>query len=473
MCQLPRLSAQATNPTLPPVNHNDLFTKPATITKPAATDRAPMVSSMGDFVSAPPVEQQLHLVVGRSVFVNTRHRMTRVYVTSPSILDSYTASPNQLVITAKKAGSSSLIVWDESGESQAFMVNSDVNVTELRDALGKAMPNGNVQVSGQEGKIVLTGTAGTEKEAEAAGKMAGLYSKEVTNAVVVNPSAVKQVTLKVRIVEVDRSKLNTFAFNFINASSKLPAYAGATSATGSTSISAGNLTNSTGIGTTVSISNPLNFLLYSSRLNIGATLQDLQTMNILQILAEPSISAMSGEKGSFLAGGEFPFPIVQGGAGGQTSISVQFKPYGVKLEFTPIVNVDGTIDLKVAPEVSSLDYSNAVTISGYTIPALSTRKAETRVVLRSGQTFAISGLLDKTATDQFGSTPGIASIPIIGQLFKNKNINHTSQELVVIVTPTVIDPVTDTAFPEEPKLPVPMLDYSKFDKSIPETKKKQ
>jgi pilus assembly protein CpaC len=192
---------------------------------------------------------------------------------------------------------------------------------------------------------------------------------------------------------------------------------------------------------------------------------------VLQILSEPSITAMSGEKGSFLAGGEFPFPVVQAGATGATAITIQFRPYGVKLEFTPTVNTDGTVQLKVAPEVSSLDYTNEVQIAGYTIPALSTRRAETQVVLRSGQTFIISGILDKRVTDQFAATPGIANIPILGQLFKSKNVNHSDQELVVIVTPTVVDPLTDTAFPEEPHLPIQNLDVSKFDKITPSANK--
>jgi pilus assembly protein CpaC len=463
LCKLPKLSAQVANPAAQTSAHNDLFTKPP------ATDHAP-VNSSGDFISAPPVEQQLHLVVGRSVFVNTRHRLTRVYVTSPSILDSYTASPNQIVITAKKPGTSNLIVWDEAGESQAFQVTSDVNVAELRDALKQALPNDNVQVAGQEGRVVLTGTIGTDKVSDQAVKMAGLYSKDVTNALVVNPSTVKQVTLKVRIVEVDRSKLNAFAFNFFSAGGNNLAATTTGQSASSLSVSPGGSTG----GKSVSITNPLNFLLYSSRLNIGATLQDLQTLNILQILSEPSITAMSGEKGSFLAGGEFPFPVVQAGAGGATAITIQFRPYGVKLDFTPIVNTDGTVELHVAPEVSSLDYTNEVQIAGYTIPALSTRRAETQVILRSGQTFVISGILDKRVTDQFASTPGIANIPILGQLFKSKSVNHTDQELVVIVTPTIVDPLTDTAFPEEPHLPVPNLDVSKFDKIVPSaTKTKQ
>jgi pilus assembly protein CpaC len=470
MCQLPALSAQVTNPAALPSNHNDLFTKPAAAkpvaTKPSATDHAP-INSAADFSSAPPVEQQLHLIVGRSTFVNTAHRLTRVYVTSPSVLDTYTASPNQIVVTAKKPGTSSLIVWDEAGESQAFMVTSDLNVDVLRNAIKQALPNDNVTVSGSEGRVVLTGTIGTDKVSDQALKMASQYSKDVTNALVVNPATIKQVRLKVRIVEVDRSKLNAFAFNFFNTSGKL--LAGTTTGQVASSLS---VTNTSGTSS-VSVSNPLNFLLYSSRLNIGVTLQDLETLNVLQILSEPEITAMSGEKGSFLAGGEFPFPVVQGGAGGLTSITIQFRPYGVKLEFTPTVNTDGTIQLKVAPEVSSLDFTNAVQISGYTIPALQTRRADTQVVLRSGETFAISGLLDKRATDQFSSTPGIANIPILGALFKSKNVNHSAQELVVIVTPTIVDPLTDTAFPQEPKLPVTMLDSTKFDKIVPEIKGKK
>ena len=314
---------------------------------------------------------------------------------------------------------------------------------------------------------------GTDKVSDAALKMASQYSKDVTDAVVINPATVKQVTLKVRIVEVDRSKLNAFAFNFFNAGGKILAATTTGQAASTLAVTSGSGSGSVAGGNSVAVTNPLNFLLYSSQLNIGATLQDLETLNVLQILSEPTITAMSGEKGSFLAGGEFPFPVVQGGAGGLTSITIQFRPYGVKLDFTPTVNTDGTIQLKVAPEVSSLDYTNSVQISGYTIPALSTRKAETQVVLRSGETFAISGLLDKRATDQFSKTPGIASVPILGELFKSHSVNHSAQELVVIVTPTIVDPLTDTSFPQEPKLPVPMLDSTKFDKNVPELKGKK
>jgi pilus assembly protein CpaC len=380
---------------------------------------------MPNFASTVPAEQATHIVVGRSMFVNTKHRLTRVYITNPAVLDSYTASPNQILITAKQAGVSSLIIWDEAGETQAYLISSDINVERLRESLKQAMPNENLQVQGSEGRIVLTGMVSTDEVSQAAVKLADLYSKDVSDALVTNSATVKQVRLKVRIVEVDRSKLDQFGFNFFSAGGNNLAMTSTTQFPSSLSVSTSGSTSSGGStssagGKSVSITNPLNFLFYSSRLNVGATLQDMETRQVLQILAEPTITTLSGQPANFLAGGEFPFPVVQGGGvGGLTSITIQFRPYGVKLAFTPLVNTDGTIQLKVSPEVSALDYTNAVTISGYTIPAISTRRADTQVVLKSGQTFAISGLPNRTTTDALGSTPGIEKIPILGELCKS------------------------------------------------------
>ena len=196
-------------------------------------------------------------------------------------------------------------------------------------------------------------------------------------------------------------------------------------------------------------------------------------MQVAQILAEPNITTLSGQKANFLAGGEFPFPIIESSAAGTPIVSIVFKSYGVKLEFTPVVNNDGTVELTVAPEVSALDFTNAVSISGYTIPAISTRRAETQVVLKSGQTFAISGLLDKRTTDLYSKTPGAANIPVLGGLFKSKNVNHTDTELLVIVTPTVIDPVSESG-PAAVEIlrAIPMLNTGNFDKDLPAGAKK-
>jgi pilus assembly protein CpaC len=432
----------------------------------AAPNPAPSV--VGSFTHTTTSDQSLHVIVGRSMFVNTAARLRKVYVANSAVLDSYTASPNQIIVTAKTPGISTIILWDENGQSKSYLVSSDVNVEGLQAELDRTIPNEPVKAEGSEGRVVLTGTVSTPAIMASAVKQAELYSKDVANSIVVNEALIKQVRLKVSIVEVDRSKIAQFGFNFFSqgntslisstTTSQFPSSATVTPATASTGA---------GSTTSVSISNPLNFSLFSTKLNVGMTLQDLENRQVLQILAEPTITTLSGEKANFLAGGEFPFPVVQGGAGGLNSVSVQFRPYGVKLEFTPYVNADGTIELKVAPEVSALDYANAAVISGYTIPALSTRRADTQVVLRSGQSFAITGLLDRRTTDLYGKTPGFSSIPILGELFKSKNVNHAVNELVVIVTPTVVDPLTENLAPSVPAVAIPTLEEKKFDNSLP------
>jgi pilus assembly protein CpaC len=428
---------------------------------------------MHNFDSSEPAEESLHVMVGRSIFVDTKHRLTRVYVTDPEVLNSYTSSPNQIVVTALKAGTSTVMVWDESGESQAYVVSADMNVATLQNAINKGFPADAIEVHGDEGRALLTGYVGTAADEAGVVKLATQYTKDVSDSLVINSSRVKQVRLKVRIVEVDRSKLAQFGFNFFS-------NAGNSVGQSTTGAFPSSLTVSpsttTGGADTVTVSNPLNFLFYSSKFNVGATLQDLANMNILQILAEPTITTMSGIKASFLAGGEFPFPVVQGGSGTSTaSVTIEFRPYGVKLDFTPRVNPDGTIDLKVSPEVSALDYANAVSIAGYTIPAISSRKADTQMVLQSGQSFAISGLLDQRTTDTLGRTPGISSIPILGELFKSKSVNHSIDELIVIVTPTLVDPLSEPVGnePDQPKIVVPMLKPQKFDKELPKAELKQ
>jgi pilus assembly protein CpaC len=191
----------------------------------------------------------------------------------------------------------------------------------------------------------------------------------------------------------------------------------------------------------------------------------LESKNILQILSEPNLTTMSGVPARFLSGGEFPFPVAQG-TGSSVAISVQFRPYGVKVDFTPTVNQDGSIHLKIAPEVSTLDYTNEVTISGFTIPALSTRRTETEVELKDGESYAISGLLDRRATDSLSQTPGIQKVPILGELFKSKNLNHSTTELIIVVTASVVDPINSPGSTDSPKMPIPSLNIPKFDKGL-------
>ncbi|MGD0797221.1 MAG: pilus assembly protein N-terminal domain-containing protein [Acidobacteriaceae bacterium] len=410
--------------------------------------------------------QAIHVTVGHSFFLDTKARLRKVYIADPAVLDSITLSPNEIIVTAMTPGITSLILLDEDGHAQSYVVSSDIDVEGLRAAMSQAMRGDAVSVLGRVGRIVLSGKVTSSADSDAAFKLASLYSKDVANALTVTPVHPKQVRLQVRILEVDRSKALELGINLFNPGGNTSFLAGAT--TGQFPSAATLTPSSTGGIGTLTTTNALNFMFYSAKLNLGETLQDLQSKQVLQILAEPTITTISGQTANFLSGGQFPFPVVQPGSGaGSTSVvTIQFREYGVKVEFTPVVNEDGTIRMKVAPEVSALDYTNSVTIGGSTIPALSTRKAETEVELRSNQSFAISGLLDQRTTDIMSKTPGAASIPIIGNLFKSKNANHSTTELIVVVTPTVVDPLSDTTEPKQPDLPIPTLDTHAFDKSL-------
>jgi pilus assembly protein CpaC len=432
----------------------------------SVADAATLPGSFSSISRGVTTGKTLHVTLGHSIFIDTKSRLRRVYVADPTIVSSVTLSPTQIIVTAMSPGISSLTLLDEAGQAQSYLVSSDLDIDGLRTAMSESMRSDAVKVDGSAGRVTLSGIVGSQAAADAAAKLAGMYSKEVANALVVVPSHPKQVRLEVRILEVDRSKLLQLGINLFNPGGNTNYLATSTSAQfpSAATLSQG----AAGTIGTLAATNPLSFLLYSAKLNLGATIQDLQTKQVLQILAEPNITTISGEKASFLSGGEFPFPVVQpgSGAGSAPVVSITFRPFGVKVDFTPIVNEDGTIRLKVAPEVSALDYSNAVSISGITVPALSTRRAETEVELRSNQSFAISGLLDQRTTDIMSKNPGAASIPILGNLFKSKNANHSTTELIVVVTPTVVDPLLEPTEPDQPTMPIPTLNSGPFDKSL-------
>jgi len=396
----------------------------------------------------------LHLTVGHSVVLTSAAPLRRVYVGNPAVLQTFTSGSAEIVLTAKTAGVSSMVLWDEAGGHRLYTVSADIDPDALRASLAEAFPNSSVHAETGEGKVFLTGSVATDAASDAAFKMASLYAKEVVNSLQVVPVHGKQVQLKLRIVEIDRTKLQQFGINFFTGGRT--AAATSTQQFGSTA---------TGAGSSLTVSDPLNIFLYNSKLNVGVTVQDLEQKQILQVLAEPTLTTISGLPARFLSGGEFPFPVVQGGVGSAATISIQFRPYGVKVEFTPTVNPDGSIRLKLSPEVSTLDYSNSVTISGFTVPALSTRRAETEVEIQDGQSFMVSGLLDHRTTEIMSKVPGIGDVPILGQLFRSKNFNHSVVELVIIVTATVVDPLAAPLqpVPGEPKFVVPNLDTDTFD----------
>jgi pilus assembly protein CpaC len=207
--------------------------------------------------------------------------------------------------------------------------------------------------------------------------------------------------------------------------------------------------------------------LFRPDIHFGAVIEALQTKNLLQILAEPNLIAVNGKKASFLAGGQFPFPIVQPGQG-FTAVTISFKEFGVKLDFTPVIMPNGNIHLLVAPEVSTLDFANALTISGFTVPALSTRKAETEFELQDGQSFVIAGLIDNRVTDIWNKVPGLGDIPILGNFFKSKSVQKSNSELMVLCTVHRISPSATP--PPGPTNPQPFINNDKFDGKKPSGK---
>ena len=397
----------------------------------------------------------LHVTVGRSVVLTSAVPLRRVYVGNPAVLQTYTSDTTEVVLTAKTPGVSSMVLWDEAGGHRLYTVSADLDPDALRTSLEEAFPGSSIHAETGEGRIFLTGSVATDAASDAVFKMASLYAKDVVNSLRVVPAHGKQVQLKLRIVEVDRTRLEQLGINIFAG--------GRTSVATTTGQFA---TTSVGSDSSLSVSNPLNIFLFSSKLNVGLTVQDLEQKQVLQVLAEPTLTTLSGLPARFLSGGEFPFPMIEG-VGGATSVSIQFRPYGVKVDFTPTVNADGSIRLKLAPEVSTLDYTNAVTISGFTIPALSTRRTETEVEIQDGQSFVVSGLLDHRTTEIMSKVPGIGNLPVLGQLFRSKNFNHSVVELIIIVTAVVVDPLGPNQEPgaNEPKFVVPNLDVDAFDAS--------
>jgi pilus assembly protein CpaC len=411
--------------------------------------------------------QALHVFVGKSVVINLQAPVTRILSSNPAVIDTLATSPTQVVVEAKAPGSSSLILWDSSGHSQMLDVTVDVNVASLRTAVEQTFPGEQIKIQSDGAHLILTGTVSDAKTADDIAKMAALYSVGVVNSLTVAPVHEQQILLEVKFAEVDRTKLQQLGFNFFSTGAANTIGSVSTQQFSPPSLSSTPSAASGPINTTLQLSDLLNIFAFRPDINFGATIKDLESKSVLQILAEPNLLALNGQKASFLAGGEFPVPVVQGGQS-LGVVTIQYRPFGVRLDFTAYLGKDNVIRLHVNPEVSTLDFANAVIISGFTVPALSTRRAETDIELKDGQSFGIAGLLDNRAQVQLSKLPGIGDIPVLGNLFRSKNISRSNSELMVLVTPHVVDPVKQNTPPPTPPLnPIKFLDDRGFDKGLP------
>lgn len=406
----------------------------------------------------------LRVMVGKSLLINTTERLKRVSVTDPGIASPTVITPTQILVHGKAPGEVSLLIWDELERSRSFDLRVDVDVSACAEEEHRVFPDEQITVTPSRAAVVLSGHVSTEDVAKRAGELATAYSPKVVNVLTFGPVGAQEVLLQVKFAEVDRTALTQLGANFLSTG------AGNTVGTISTGQFGGfgpQTLSQTTSGTnapfqaTESINNVLNLFLFRPDIHFGAVIQALQSKNLLQILAEPNLIAVNGKKASFLAGGQFPFPIVQPGAGFST-ITVSFKEFGVKLEFTPVIMPNGNIHLSVAPEVSTLDFANALTVQGVTVPALSTRKAETEFELQDGQSFVIAGLIDNRVTDIYNKIPGLGDIPILGNFFRSKSLQKSNSELMVLCTVKRVSPSIES--PTLPKDPKPFLQPEKFDK---------
>ena len=410
----------------------------------------------------------LRVMVGKSLLINTTEKLRRISITDPSIAFAQVITPTQILVHGKTPGEVSLLIWDELERSRSFDLRVDVDVSACAEEEHRVFPDEQISVTPSRAAIVLSGHVSTEDVSKRAGELAAAYSPKVVNVLTFGPVGAQEVLLQVKFAEVDRTALAQMGVNFLSTGAGNNIGTVTTGQFGGFGPQTLSTTQATSGGTTTTttgetLTNVLNLFIFRPDINFGAVVQALETKNLLQILAEPNLIAVNGKEASFLAGGQFPFPIVQPGAG-FTAVTISFKEFGVRLQFTPVIMPSGNIHLKVAPEVSTLDFADALTISGFTVPALSTRKAETEFELQDGQSFVIAGLMDNRVTDIYNKIPGLGDIPILGNFFRSKSLQKSKSELMVLCTVRRISPSSEPI--PGPKTPQPYMDINRFDKQV-------
>lgn len=438
---------------------------------PAATQAQNSAQAVPPAAAAE-MPQALHLLVGRSLVITSPTRIKRISLADPEIAEAIVISPYQVVLNGKKPGGVSFLLWDETDQSEAFEVSVDIDILGLNQKIHEAFPSEPVELEASRDVVMVSGKISSAGTAAKILEIVKNAAPKVTSLMEVPLPPTGDILLEVKFAEVQRTALLQLGVNLLYPGTKMTAAAGtqqfsapSLASTVSTTGNGTTTTTTTGgtnaLTNTFNVSNLLNIFLYRQDINLGAIIQALQEKNVLEILAEPNLLTASGKEASFLAGGQFPFPVLQGVSTGGTAsgggITIMFKEFGVRLTFTPTLEADGYIHLKVNPEVSALDYANALTLQGFVIPALSTERFESEMDLKDGQTFAIAGLLDNRVTEVLEKVPGLGDIPLLGKLFQSRSRSKSRNELLVLVTPHIVQPLTPGHLPPGPAFPVPFL----------------
>src|SRR6266550_506995 len=361
----------------------------------------------------------------------------------------------KLLVNGKMPGTISMFVWDRTGAIRRYEVIVQRDLARLNDQMKTLFPGETIDAQSNGKSVVLSGVVTSKEVAEKALNVAAGYvdkKEEVVTLLQMRESeASNQVLLQVRFAEVSRTALTELGASFFTGANGYKNYTARTTTQGTAAPTFDS--GSDGAGKLV-FSDFLNLFLFDAKHQLGTVIKALQNKGLFQSLAEPNLVAESGKEASFLAGGEFPIPVAQG-AGSNVSITVVFKEFGIRLSFTPTVLDGDRVNLKVRPEVSALDFNNAVVLNGFRIPALSTRRTETELELANGQTFAIAGLMNSTMNSTLQKIPGIGDIPILGQLFRSKAAQKNRTELVVLITPEILPTGSNGVTGQLPRLGEP------------------
>lgn len=396
----------------------------------AAPDTGPGKASVKGMQSTAVKSQILNLPKGRSAVIDLPADAADVFVSNPAVADAVLRTPRRIFVLGVDAGQSDAIFFDASGRQILnLQIRVDTSTDHLADAVTRLFPDSKVEVQSLAGKVVLSGMARNNAEADQIFRLAQGFAGKPEDVVnLISIAGKDQVTLKVRIVEINRNTIKQLGFDHL------------LSVTNSNGVRFGMATN-----TTYGVNNKLlggGSIGYEDSRPLGLSIESnvnaFERVGLVRTLAEPNLTSVSGEAAKFLVGGEFPVPVAQDNQG---RVTVDFKPFGVGLGFTPVVLSSGRVSLKISTEVSELSNLGALQLnSTLTLPALSVRRAEDTVEMQSGSSMMIAGLLQQKYKQSVDALPGLVSLPILGTLFRSRDFLNEETELVIIVTPYIVQP---------------------------------
>jgi len=388
----------------------------------------------------------VNVLVGQSKLITFDHPIERFSVSNPDIAEAVLVAGNQVVVNGKAFGQINFIAWEKGTQRfLVFDVYVRTNLSLIDTQIHALFPKDDIRLSQANGSVVISGSVSDPRIAASADAVIQAAGFKTVNLLESPVKDSTQVQLMVRVAEVNRNKMRELGASY--------AYQGAPGSGGfvNSGQGPGSLSSVADGILTGALGSSLNLFVMAG--NTASMIRAMQQTGALRALAEPNLIAMNGQEASFLAGGEYPVPVVQGGAGASAAtVSIVFKEYGVRLNFKPTIIDEDHIRLELEPEVSTLDFANGVRFSGFLVPGLRTRRAKTGVELRDGQSFALAGLLDNSETQSLSKVPGLGDVPILGQLFRSRQFQKNESELMFIVTAQLVKPVNRDDLPRIPNV---------------------